>query len=178
MASEYRLRRGPVLGLLVIIGVVGTLLIARSSTRPGVDASGDVAVPAAYVGTTYAVDGLVCLQARGVEATVTKISDGTGSVPTLLRGRPPGAPVAVAYPVAPDAGTSLVGLRIAAGDEECVRALVRPSAQGDQHAAPVTVRFRYGPFGLLRAGVTVTPSVLLHVVGTGPDPRAGPASTG
>jgi len=172
MASEYRLKRGPVLALLLLVGIVGALLIARSSTMPQVDTAGEVTVPAAYAGTTYAVDTLVCLQTRGLAATVTEVRDGGGPVTTLLRRRPADAAVAVAYPVAPDAGTTLQGVRIGAADEECVRVLATPSAQGDQRASAVTVRFRYGPFGILRSGVTVTPPVLLQVTGTGTDPRA------
>lgn len=171
--SQYRLKRGPVVALLLVIGVVGALAIARSSTRPQVQTLSLVTVPEAYAGTTYAVDGLVCLQATAVGARVTEVTGEDAPATVDLVQRPPGTPPAVAYPVAPDDGTPLEGLELGRGEERCVRVLGRSDAQGDQRAGPVEVRFAYGPLGLLRAGVTVTPQLLLQVRGTGADPRAG-----
>ena len=49
--------------------------------------------------------------------------------------------------------------------------LVTARGQGEQHAEPVQVHLRYGPFGLLRSTVDVTPPVVLQVTGDGDDPR-------
>lgn len=168
MASEYRLKRGPVLVLLLVVGVVGALVLARSSVRPHIDVYGAVTVPAAYDGTTYAFDGLVCLRGSSVGATVRSTATQAG---TRIGLRPDGAPPAVAFPVAADAVRPLDGTAIPAGDQTCTRVLVSPHGQGDRRAAPVSVSFRYGPFGLLRSTVRVTPPVTLQVTGTGTDPR-------
>jgi len=168
VASEYRLKRGPVVGLLLIVGVVGALLVARSSVRPQVDVYGAVTVPAAYDGTTYAFDSLVCVHASSVGATVDDVSAAGGTAVGL---RPAGRPVTVAFPVAADAVTPLEGTRIAAGDQTCTRLLVTARGRGDQRAGRVRLHFTYGPFGLLRRSQTVTPPVTLQVTGTGTDPR-------
>lgn len=171
--SQYRLKRGPVLALLLLIGLVGAFVIARSSTRPQVEALPLVTVPEAHAGTTYAVDGLVCLKATAVGARVTEV-EAEDATPTVeLVQRPQGAPPAIAYPVAPDGGSPLEGLELDRGEERCVRVLGRSDAQGDQRAGPLEVRFAYGPLGLLRAGVAVTPQLLLQVRNTGTDPRLG-----
>ena len=174
MSSTYRLKRGPALVVLVVLGVVGALLIGRSSTRPTVYVLTPVTVPAAYAGTTYAFDGLVCLQAGSVGAEVSGVDASTvAGVRTEIALRPAGAPPAVAFPVAPTASRPLEGLRIAAGDDPCARVLVTADGQGDRAAGPVQVRFRYGPFGVFRATSDVTPPVVLQVTGTGTDPRVG-----
>ena len=169
MASQYRLKRGPVLGLLLLIGVVGGLLLLRSSTRPVVDVYGAIAVPDAYEGTTYAFDGLVCLSASSIGASVGSV---TTSGSTRIGLQPEGSRVTVAFPVPPEALGSLDGARIAAGEQLCTRLVVTADGRGELRADPVEVRFRYGPFGLLRASSTVEPPVTLQVTGTGPDPRA------
>lgn len=168
MASQYRIKRGPVIGLLLIIGVVGGLLLARSSVRPKVEVYQGVSVPAAYDGTTYAFDGLVCVQASSIGATVDSVS--SGSV-TRLGLRPAADPVTVAFPVAAGAVLPLQGAKLAAGDQECTRLLLTARGMGDRRAEPIRLHFRYGPFGLLRSSITVTPPVTLQVTGTGTDPR-------
>lgn len=168
MASEYRLKRGPIIGLLVIVGIVGALLVARSSVRPQVDLYSPVTVPAAYAGTTYGFDALVCVHASSIGATLDEVS-ASGS--TRLGLRPPGTPVTVAFPVDPQAVVPAEGLEVAAGDQQCTRLLVTAQGQGDQRADPVRLHFTYGPFGLLRRTETVTPPVVLQVTGTGTDPR-------
>ena len=168
MASEYRLKRGPIIGLLLIVGVVGALFLARGSVRPRVDVYAAVTVPAAYAGTTYAFDALVCVHTSSVGATIDAVSAG-GS--TRLGLRPVGLPVTVAFPVAGDAVAPLAGAKVAAGDQRCTRLLVTAKGTGDQRADPVRLHFRYGPFGLLRRSETVTPPVTLQVTGTGTDPR-------
>lgn len=168
MASEYRLKRGPVVGLLLVVGLVGALLVARGSTRPHVDVFQGLTLPAAYDGTTYAFDGLLCVRASSVGATVDGVSSGTGA---RLGLRPSGAPVTEAFPVAAGALSPLAGTRVAAGDQTCLRLLLTPHGSGDHRAAPVRLHFRYGPLGLLRSSVTVTPPITLQVTGTGTDPR-------
>lgn len=169
MASQYRLKRGPVIALLVVVGVVGGLLLARGSVRPAVDVYGAVTVPAAYDGTTYAFDSLVCLRASSVGASVSGI-DQAGR--TRLGLRPQGQALTVAFPVQADAVRSAQGLDIAAGDQTCTRVLVTAHGQGDQRAEPLKVHLAYGPLHVLRSTVTVTPPVTLQVTGTGTDPRA------
>lgn len=167
--SQYRLKRGPVLVLLLVVGVVGAFLIARSTARPTLEALAPVTVPMAYEGTTYAFDGLVCLRAGAFGAQVT---EATGADGTSLALRPEGAPLTVAFPVPGGASQDLVGLELDAGEERCVRVLATPSAQGEARGGPVQVRFSYGPLGVLRSGLTVTPPVVLQVTGTGTDPRS------
>ena len=171
--SDYRLKRGPVIVLLVLVGLFGTFFIGRSSTRPVLDVQAPVTVPQAYAGTPYAFDGLVCLRASSVAAEVTGVSGGTGGeVVTQLLQRPPGSPVTVAFPLEGDAGAPLDGLRVASGDSTCLRVVVAADGQGDQRAREVEVSVAYGPLGLLRSTLSVTPPVLLQVTGTGRDPRA------
>ncbi len=168
MASEYRLKKGPVLGLLLVVGVVGALLLARNYVKPHVDVYAPVTVPAAYEGTTYAFDGLVCLRGSSSGATVSGTRDGRD---TRLGLRPDGAPVTVAFPVAAGAVRPLAGAQVPAGEQRCARVVVTPHAQGDVRAQAVRVSFRYGPFGVLRSTATVVPPVTLQVTGTGTDPR-------
>ncbi len=167
-----RTHRRLVLTVLLVVGVAGALLIARGSLRPQLTTLAPVTVPAAYVGTTYAFDGLVCLAARSVPVQVAEVTDSDqGGVRTRLVGRPAGATVAVAFPVPADAGESLVGSRLGAGEERCLRVLTTQAATGERRAGPVRLRVRYGPFGVLRSGLEVTPPVVLQVTGTGTDPR-------
>lgn len=172
MASRYRLKRGPVIGLALVVGVVGGFVLLRGSVRPTVDVAAPLAVPQAYDGTTYGFDGLVCVGASSVGATV-RADDGAG---TRIGLRPAGTPVTVAFPVAADALRPLDGARLSAGDELCTRLLVTPRGQGPQAAARVTLHFSYGPLGLLRTSRTVTPPITFQVTGTGTDPRAAAAA--
>ena len=167
-----RSRRRPVLALLVVVGLAGAGVIARGSLRPGLEPYGSIRVPAAYAGTTYAVDGLVCLFASSVPVEITEVRDSSADgVRTRLRGRPPGSTVTVGFPVPAEAGDSLVGARVAAGDQRCLRVLLTPEQTGERRAGAVSVRVRYGPFGVLRTGLEITPPAVLEVTGTGADPR-------
>lgn len=169
---EYRIKRGPVVGLLVVVALVGSYLIGRASLRPSLELLAPVTVPEAYEGTTYAFDGLVCLTAGDVGVEVTGVQDGGGPVETQLRQAPEGAPVTVAFPLEGEPGASLEGLRIPAGEQACVRVLTTPTRQGEERATEVEVSFRYGPGGLLRSSVSARPPVLLQTTGTGTDPRS------
>ncbi len=158
---------------MLLIGVVGALVIARGSLRPQATTTAAVTVPEAFAGTTYAFDGMACLAAKSVPVTVTSASDSElQGVRTRAAVRPPAAPVTVAYPAPPDAGDPLAGVRVAAGEERCFRVLVTASGTGERRAGPVEMRVTYGPFGLLRSTLRLTPPVTLQVTGTGTDPRA------
>ena len=166
--SSYRLRRGPALTLLALVGVVGAFLLARGAVRPRLDVIAPITVPQAYAGTTYAFDGLLCLRASSIGAEVVDVRSGPH---TELALRPPGTPLTVAFPVQAGAAAPLVGTHLTAAEEQCTRLLLTPDATGDLRAAPVHVAFRYGPLGLLRSSVDVVPPVTLQVTGTGTDPR-------
>ncbi len=168
VASSYRLRRGPALGVLLLVAVVGAYVVLRGSLSPQVDLSAPVTVPEAYAGTTYALDGVVCLRGRSTGASVASVSSPGG---TRLGLRPPGSALAVAFPVDPGAVDRLEGARVPSGDELCTRLLVTPSATGEVRAGPVEITLHYGPFGLLSRTRTVRPPVVLQVTGTGTDPR-------
>lgn len=170
MASEYRLKRGPVIVVLAVVAVLGVLLIGRSSVKPQVDVYGAITVPDAYDGTTYAFDGLVCLRASSIGARIGGSADGGD---TRIGLRPDGAPVTIAYPVRMGDIRPLSGTQVSAGDQQCTRVLVTPHGAGQRRAGAVRVSFRYGPFGLLRSTATVVPPVTLQVTGTGTDPRTG-----
>lgn len=171
--SDYRLKRGPALLVLGVVGLVGGVLILASQTRPAVDVLAPVTVDGAYEGTTYAFDGLVCVRAADrVGARVSGTQGSSGDVATQVGLRPEGDPPAVLFPVDPSALAPLDGLRLAAGEEQCVRVLARGDAQGALEAGTVAVTFRYGPLELLRRTVQVDLPVVLEVTGTGPDPRA------
>ena len=106
------------LALLVLVGVVGALLIGRSSTRPTLTVLVPVTVPDAYAGTTYAFDGLVCLQAGSIGARVSGVEASTAAgVRTEVALRPPGAPPSVAFPVDASAADPFEGVELAGGDE-------------------------------------------------------------
>ena len=163
------------LAVLLVVGVVGALLIGRSSTRPTLDVlDARRRCPAAYAGTAYAFDGLVCLRAGSIGARVSGVDrEHGGGVRTQIGLRPPGRA----------AGGGVPGR--GGGDRRRWRACgspagdaVRPGARrprdGPGRAAPpgrCTVRFRYGPFGVFRTRATVTPPVVLQVTGH----RDGPA---
>ena len=165
--------RRKLLLVVLLIGVVGALVIARGALRPQASTTAAVTVPEAYAGTTYAFDGMACLAAKSVPVTVTGASDSElQGVRTRAVARPPDAPVTVAYPAPADAGDPLVGVRVAAGEERCFRVLVTAAVTGEKRAGPVEMRVSYGPFGLLRSTLRLTPPVTLQVTGTGTDPRA------
>lgn len=171
-----RLRRVPrrrlLLGVLVV-AVVSALLIVALGARPSGEASFPVGVEAAHQGTTYAFDGVVCLDSPVTSATVddVEVEQARGTTTRLVRpldGRP-----TLGFPVDPRAGASTDGYTLAPGSQDCgLRLLVTADRQGDLGAGTVRLRLRYGPGGLLRRTVTLEPPVTLSVTQTGPDGRA------
>lgn len=167
LLGGYRLRRGPALVLLVLVGVVGSLLILRSQLRPSLDVYNPVTVDQAAVGTTYAVDDQLCLRGAQVGATVRDVEP-AGIVTGIQAAE--GRPV-IAFPVDPADGTELVGARVPGRGELCLRLLLASEEQGTFRAPEVSVSVRYGPFGLFRRTFDVVPPTTLEVDRTGRDPR-------
>ena len=167
LLAGYRLRRGPALVLLIAVGVIGSLLILRSQLRPALDVYNPVTVDQAAAGTTYAVDDQLCLRGAQVGATVRSVD--VGGVVTGLQVA--GARPVIAFPVDPEDGEDLVGARVPARDDLCVRLLVSGEEQGSFRAPEVSISLRYGPLGLFRRTFDVTPPTTLVVDRTGRDPR-------
>ena len=168
-----RVPRRPVVLGLVVVGVVGALLIVALQARPSASSSLGLGLERAYVGTTYAFDGAVCLRSSTVAARVlsVEVEQGAGSMTRLVR-PPDGARVTVGFPVQ-DGGGDVAGYRVSAGQDDCtLRLLVTPTQKGAVRAGTVRVRTAYGPFGLLRRTASVRPQVRLDVTGEGADPRA------
>ncbi|MCW2606723.1 MAG: hypothetical protein JWO60_1416 [Frankiales bacterium] len=165
------LRRGPVLVLLLVVGVVGAVLIAATQLRPSLAVYAPVRIPQAAAGTTYAVDEQLCLEGAQVGATVREVSTpDTARLTVDLRRQPDGPPV-IAFPVDPEAARSAVGARVPVRDELCLRLLVRPEQQGTAAAPEVSVGVRYGPGGVFRRTFRVRPPTTVEADRTGRDPR-------
>lgn len=162
--------------LLGVLGVAVLVLLLSSvlGSRPSVGTVLPVEVPEAHVGTTYAFDGAVCLDAP-FGATVASVEVQQAPGGTTRVGLPPeGARPAVAFPVDPEAaGSEVAGYEVPEGTSDCsLRLTVTPEQQGEVAAGQVRVRYRYGPADLLRRTATVRPAVTLDVSRTGPDPRS------
>lgn len=169
-----RFRRRPLLlGVLVVAVLSGALVLALGA-RPTAELGGQVIAEPAYVGTTYAFDGVVCLGSQVAGSTVVgvQLQQAAGTSIDLVRG-PDGAPT-LGFPVDPEAQQEVEGLRLPAGELDCtLRLLVTPQRRGTLEVGTLEVRLRYGPGGLLRRTARIRPDVTLVVTGTGPDPRAG-----
>lgn len=166
-------RRTLLLGVLVV-AVVSGLLVVAVGARPTAESGGEVLAGPAYVGTTYAFDGVVCLGSQLAGSTVegVQVQQASGTTTELVRG-PEGAP-SIGFPVDPQAQQEIEGMPVAAGELDCTtRLLVTPDRQGELSAGTLEVRLSYGPGGLLRRTATIRPDVVLQVSGTGPDPLAG-----
>ena len=159
---------------MLTVGVLGGFGIFALQARP--DAGGTVVVPLgeAYVGTTYAFDGVVCLGSPRASATVLgiEVTQAPGGTTQVLEPPRDARPV-IGFPVdAADAGTSVSDYSVPAGEQDCtLRVLVTPTGTGTVQAGTVAVEMAYGPLGLLRRTVTAVPQVTLDVTGTGTDPR-------
>jgi hypothetical protein len=167
-----RYRRTPLLLTVLAIGLVGGLVVFGLTTRPGASAPFPVAVPEAYAGTTYAFDGVLCVDATRVAAEVREVTveQAPGSVTAVVL-PPEGARTSLGFP-ADDEGASPEGLVVDPGTDGCVlRVLVTPEEQGPVRAGTVRVALRYGPFGLLPRTVELRPQLTLDVTQTGEDPR-------
>jgi hypothetical protein len=168
-----RFRRRPLLVGVLVIAVVSGLLVFALGARPTAESGGQVVGAPAYVGTTYAFDGVVCLGSQVTGSTVegVEVEQAPGTTTTLARG-PEGAPT-LGFPVDPEAQQEVEGLALPAGELDCtLRLLVTPTREGQLGVGRLRVRLSYGPGGLLRRTATISPDVGLDVVGTGPDPRA------
>jgi len=162
---------------VLVVAVVSGVLVLALGARPSGDAPVPVGVPQAYAGTTYAFDGVVCVGSQVAASTITgyQVEQADGSRTAFVR--PPRGPITLGFPVDPDAGSSVDGYDVPAGEQGCtLRLLVTPEREGAVEAGTLRVRLRYGPFGLLRKTVSVTPDVTLQVVGSGADPRSTDAS--
>ncbi len=167
-----RVRRRPLLIGVLVVGVAGAVLIFALGARPSAGSPTAVGLERAYIGTTYAFDGVVCLGSPQVSSEVlsVRVKQAPGSTTRLVR--PPDGPPAIGFPAA-DEGADVAGYRIPAGQDDCtLRLLVTPSQRGPVEAGTVRVEMAYGPFGLLRRTARVQPQVTLDVTGEGADPRS------
>lgn len=168
-----RVRRTPALVTLLVVGVVGAFVIFALQARPSADSPTAVGLERAFVGTTYAFDGAVCLGSPSVASQVrsVEVRQAPGSTTRLVL-PPDGARPTLGFPVQ-DEGADVSGYRVPPGQDDCtLRLLVTPEQQGAVRAGTVRVQLAYGPFGLLRRTATVQPQVRLDVTGTGADPRS------
>ncbi|MCY7364576.1 MAG: hypothetical protein LH469_04565 [Frankiaceae bacterium] len=168
-----RVRRRPLLLGVLAIGVVGGLVIFALGARPDASSSVPVGLADAYVGTTYAFDGTLCLGSPRVSAKVLSLEvEQAPGTRTEVRRLAEGTRVVLGFPVEGNDGLDPVGARVPAGEDDCTfRVLVTPTEQGPVQAGTVRVELGYGPFGLLRRTASVQPNVTLDVTGSGTDPR-------
>ena len=168
-----RVRRRPLLLGVLAIGVVGGLVIFALGARPDASSSVPVGLADAYVGTTYAFDGTLCLGSPQVSAKVLSLEvEQAPGTRTEVRRLAEGTRVVLGFPVEGNDGLDPVGARVPAGEDDCTfRVLVTPTEQGPVQAGTVRVELGYGPFGLLRRTASVQPNVTLDVTGSGTDPR-------
>ena len=167
-----RVKRKPALLVLLVVGVVGGLLIFALQARPSASSPSVVGLEKAYVGTTYAFDGAVCLGSATVASEVlsVEVEQAPGSTARLVQPPEDATPI-LGFP-SDDEGRDVTGYRVPAGQDDCtLRLLVTPHAKGAVQPGTVKVRLGYGPFGLLRRTAEVRPQVRLDVTGEGEDPR-------
>lgn len=167
------MKRTPALLVLLVVGVVGGLAIFALQARPSASSPSVVGLEKAYVGTTYAFDGAVCLGSSTVPSEVlsVQVEQAAGSTARLVL-PPEDAPPTLGFPAADD-GRDVTGYRVPAGQDDCtLRLLVTPDAKGAVRPGTVRVQLGYGPFGLLRRTAEVRPQVMLDVTGDGEDPRS------
>lgn len=173
LRGRGRVRRRPALVVLLVVGVLGALLIAALQARPSVSSPAAIGLERAYVGTTYAFDGAVCVGSSTVASEVLSVAveQAPGTTARLVL-PPQEGPPTLGFPVE-DAGREVSGYRVPAGQDDCtLRLLVTPERTGALQPGTVRLRLGYGPFGLLRRTAQVRPQVRLEVTGEGQDPRA------
>ena len=167
-----RVRRKPLLLAVLAVGLVGGFVVFALEARPSAEPSTTIGLERAYVGTTYAFDGAICLGSPqvGSEVRSVEVEQAPGSTTALVL--PPDGPPSVGFP-ADGGGEDVVGYRLPAGEDDCtLRVLVTPEQQGAVEAGTLRIEMSYGPFGLLRRTAEVQPQLRLDVTGTGEDPRA------
>lgn len=158
---------------MLAVAVLSGLLVFALGARPTAELGGQVVAEPAYVGTTYAFDGVVCLGSQVTGSTVdgVEVEQAAGTTIDLVRG-PQGAPT-LGFPVDPEAQQEVEGLDLPSGELDCtLRLLVTPDRQGRLEVGTLKVRLSYGPGGLLKRTASIRPDVALLVTGTGPDPRS------
>lgn len=168
-----RFRRRPLLLGVLLVAVMSGLLVFALVARPTAELGGEVLAEPAYVGTTYAFDGVVCLDSQVADSTVegVEVEQAAGTTIDLVRG--PSGPPTLGFPVDVDAQEEVEGLDVPAGELDCtLRLLVTPQRQGRLDVGTLKVKLSYGPGGVLRRTVSVRPDVELEVTATGPDPRS------
>jgi hypothetical protein len=171
--ARGRFRRRTLLLGVLVVAVLSGLLVFALGARPTAELGGEVVAEPAYVGTTYAFDGVVCLGSQVTGSTVegVEVEQAAGTTIDLVPG--PEGPPTLGFPVDPEAQEEVEGLELPAGELDCtLRLLVTPERQGRLEVGTLKVRLSYGPGGLLRRTATIRPDVALEVTGTGPDPRA------
>ena len=159
---------------MLAVAVVSGLLVFALGARPTAELGGQVVAEPAYVGTTYAFDGVVCLGSQVTGSTVegVEVEQAAGTTVDLVPA--PDGPPTLGFPVDLEAQREVEGLDLAGGQLDCtLRLLVTPSRQGRLDVGTLKVRLSYGPGGLLRRTASIRPDVVLQVTGTGPDPRSG-----
>lgn len=169
----YRLRRGPAVVLLVVVGLVGSAVILATQLRPSLEVYAPITVAEASTGTSYAVDDQVCVRAAQVSARLERVEVADEDLLTVAL-TPQGRPPVIAFPVDPSGAQQVEGTVVPARDDRCLRLLLRSTAVGEFPAPTVTVTARYGPFGLFTRSLDVVPPSTLVVTRTTPDPRLAP----
>lgn len=168
-----RVKRKPALLVLLSVGLVGGLTIFALQARPSASSPAAIGLEQAYVGTTYAFDGAVCLGSATVASEVlsVEVEQAAGSTTRLVLPPADAAPT-LGFPTE-DEGRDVTGYRVPAGQDDCtLRLLVTPDDKGAVRPGTVRVQLGYGPFGLLRRTAEVRPQVSLDVTGEGTDPRS------
>ena len=169
-----RFRRRSLLLAVLAVAVVTGLLVFALGARPTAASGGQVLAEPAYVGTTYAFDGVVCLGSQVTGSTVegVEVEQAPGTTIDLVPS--PDGPPTLGFPVDPQAQQEVEGLDLDGGGLDCtLRLLVTPTRQGRVDVGTLKVRLSYGPGGLLRRTASMRPDVALEVTGSGPDPRSG-----
>lgn len=170
--SRRRFRRRTLLLGVLAIAVVSGLAVVAWTARPSADPVGELVAEPAYVGSTYAFDGVVCVgsvvtSSRVLDVTVEQAPGGTTELV-----RAPDGPPTLGFPVGAGEAEPVEGLDVPAGRQDCtLRVLLTPDREGPVEAGTLEVTMAYGPGGLLRRTDSVQPDVALSVTGTGPDPR-------
>ncbi len=158
---------------MVAVALVSGAAVLALGARPTAELGGQVVAEPAYVGTTYAFDGVVCLGSQVTGSTVEGVQVEQASGTTIDLVPAPEGPPTLGFPVDPQDQEEVEGHDLASGQLDCtLRLLVTPTRQGRLDVGTLKVRLSYGPGGLLRRTASVRPDVVLEVAGTGPDPRS------
>ena len=157
----------------MVVAVLSGVTVVALGARPGVEVLNAVPLERGYVGTTYAFDGLLCVGSQVTSTRVTGVEgSGQQDAEVELVQPPPDSAPTVGFPVT-DRGSPAAGYEVPAGEPECgLRLLVTPFRTGSVTVETLRLSLAYGPGGLLRRTVEVSPSVTLDVTSEGTDPRS------